>query len=334
MRIGIIGYGRFGQLWAQALADHGHDVLVYDCRPVVVMHRNIRVVSRVSVVDVPILFLLVPISALERCCREIAPLLPPQTIVLDACSVKMYPVEVMQRELRGVQPIVATHPLFGPDSVEQTGLSGHTITVCPIRVREHEHKMVRDLFQSLELMITETTPVDHDRVMARTQSLVHFIGRGLEGLGLQDEAFATPDYRSLLRMESMVKRDTWQLFFDLERYNPFALSVRRAFMKQLETVEYEIQMSGTKNLDSFDALRQHVDTIDAHLLQILGQRFEIIKKIGAVKKTNNLEAEDLDRESMIRKQYGELAAELHIDHRFVEAFCDMILVESKRIQNA
>src|ERR1051326_4864414 len=118
MTFGIIGYGRFGKLWARHLARFG-SVLVYDRDPQKITAKNISSASLEEVCRADILFLLVPISQIENCCKQIKSLLSPSTIVTDACSVKVYPVKILKKSLPPSQPIVATHPLFGPDSAGQ-----------------------------------------------------------------------------------------------------------------------------------------------------------------------------------------------------------------------
>ncbi|MFA5813748.1 MAG: prephenate dehydrogenase/arogenate dehydrogenase family protein, partial [Patescibacteria group bacterium] len=133
MKYGIIGYGRFGKLWADVLSSYG-DVLIYD------KNQTEKNTSLAKAIKTDLLFLLVPISEMENCCREIAPLLGPKTIVIDACSVKVHPVKVMRKWLPKNQPIIATHPLFGPDSVARLGLKNQRIVVSPVRAGAAERK--------------------------------------------------------------------------------------------------------------------------------------------------------------------------------------------------
>jgi len=70
---------------------------------------------------------------------------------------------------------------------------------------------------------------------------VHFIGRGLTKLNLQPQPISTPDYASLLRMNSMVQNDTWQLFLDMQKYNPYAAKTREAFIDNLAEVQKQIK---------------------------------------------------------------------------------------------
>jgi hypothetical protein len=39
-----------------------------------------------------------------------------------------------------------------------------------------------------------------------------------------------------------VENDTWQLFSDMNRYNPFAAEVREQFKKAMEEVEKELDI--------------------------------------------------------------------------------------------
>ena len=242
MTFGIIGFGRFGKLWASALAPYGH-VLVYDKNEIENKSEfgGLDFVGLEEVVKVDMLFLLVPISEMKNCCLEIKSLLNSNTVVIDACSVKVYPSKIMQEVLSDKQPIIATHPLFGPDSATHHGLGGHKIVVCPIRSTKEQKKVLIGLFNDFGLEIIEATPDEHDLQMARSQALVHFIGRGLTELNLQEQAISTPDYASLLAVNSMVQNDTWQLFFDMQKFNPYTKDIRDKFVQGLKKIEDKIK---------------------------------------------------------------------------------------------
>lgn len=239
MRIGIIGYGRFGKLWAGQMKKFG-EVLVYD-------KKEDRKKKIDDVLNVELLFLLVPISKIKSVCREISVKLPIGVIVADACSVKVKPVKDMLTELEENQPIIATHPLFGPDSVERFGLKGQKVVVSPIHATKKQLSMLENIFKKMELKIIHATPEEHDKQMARSQALVHFLGRGLAGLNLREQEISTPDYQSLLRINDFVNNDTWQLFFDMQTYNPYAQDVRNEFIESLKKLESKIQEYERKN---------------------------------------------------------------------------------------
>jgi len=239
MRTGIIGHGRFGKLWAECMKQFG-EVLVYDNNQQTTSNEQINFVDLDNVVRVDILFLLVPISEIQNICKEIRGKLDEKTIIIDACSVKVKPVEEMLKELPHHQPIIATHPLFGPDSVKKLGLEGQKIVVAPIRATEEHLRIFESMLEKMKLQIIHATPEEHDRQMARSQALVHFLGRGLAELDLQDQEISTPDYQSLLRINDLVTNDTWQLFLDMQRYNPHAKEVREELIKSLQKLENNI----------------------------------------------------------------------------------------------
>lgn len=242
MTFGIVGYGRFGQLWAKALLPFG-EVMVYEKNLDLNITEDpgikISTLQEVSTADV--VFLLVPISEFERTCEQIKPFLSDKSLLVDCCSVKIYPVTVMQKIFPTTQAVFATHPLFGPDSVKKSGsLAGHKIAVCPINCSEHQKKDMEALFKNLDLHVFTTTPDEHDRQMASSQGLVHFIGRGLAALDLGPQDIATPDFQALLNINNMVVNDTWRLFLDMHQYNPYTKQIRKKFIHQLVKLDQAI----------------------------------------------------------------------------------------------
>jgi prephenate dehydrogenase len=240
MIFGINGYGRFGQLWAEALKSFG-EVRVYDPNPSRFSGTSVTPATLEQVAQADVLFLTMPISAFEAACSEITPHLNPKAIVMDCCSVKIHPAEVMSRLFPQKQAIIATHPLFGPDSVKRTGgLQGHRIVVCPVHCTPDHKQQVMTLFVQMGLSPIESTPDEHDKQMARSQGLIHFIGRGLEALQLQPQMLSTPDFQALLNINAMVVNDAWQLFLDMHRYNPFTREIRRNLLQQLTALDRSI----------------------------------------------------------------------------------------------
>lgn len=252
---GIIGYGRFGRLWVDCLKPFG-EVKIYDKKLPAksaapkkasrVPSKNFRFVPLREAVKSDLLFLLVPISEIENTCKKIAPLLEPKTVVIDACSVKVAPVASMKKWLPKDQKIIATHPLFGPDSVKRFGLMDQKIVVCNVSAGKKERQMFEKILKKLRLAVIRSTPERHDEQMAKSQALVHFIGRGLTPLDLGPQDIATPDYNTLLRMNDMVRNDTWQLFYDMQNYNPYSKKIRRILLTSLQKLDHGITQKKQK----------------------------------------------------------------------------------------
>lgn len=241
MIFGIIGYGRFGELWAKALSPFG-EVLVYDKKTILAGHPpHIKIVTRHEVVQADVIFILVPIADFELCCLEIKDFTNPKALIVDGCSVKVHPARVMQKIFTKNQTLIATHPLFGPDSVSKSGgLKGHKIVVSFIQGDEIKSDQLMNLFKKMGLNLLKTTPEEHDKKMASSQGLVHFIGRGLAALEIHPQEIATPDFQALLNINKMVVNDTWQLFLDMHRYNPFTKRIRKKLIQKLMELDGEV----------------------------------------------------------------------------------------------
>ncbi len=228
--IGIIGYGRFGRLMARYLSSEvrvevyrrGRKAAEQQRRGIV--FRSLEEVCRQRIV-IPA----VPISQMEAVLTEIAPLLSANTLVIDVCSVKVYPCELMMRLLPEKVSILGTHPMFGPDSAADS-LAGKKIVLCPQRVELRPLHRIRAFLETRGLTVIDATPEEHDRKIAISLALTHFIGRSLSRFDAKPMDIDTEGYQRLLHTLETVENDTWQLFEDMHRYNPFARDVRGAFL--------------------------------------------------------------------------------------------------------
>lgn len=241
MRIGIIGFGRLGALLTRHFAGE-HDIKVYDTRRVA---RRVRALGAEAapLADVcrqELVVPCVPIAEFEPLLRRIRGLLRADALVVDVCSVKEHPVRVMKRLLPRSVDILATHPNFGPDSAADS-LSGRQIAVCKVRISAARYALVRRAFERKGLKLVEMTPREHDRRMASSLVLTHFIGRGLLEYGAKPTGIDTEGYKRLLRILQTVQNDSIQLFRDMNRYNTFAPAMRRRLLAALARVDRKVK---------------------------------------------------------------------------------------------
>jgi prephenate dehydrogenase len=159
--------------------------------------------------------------------------------VLDVCSVKEYPVRVMKRFLPKSVEILATHPNFGPDSAADT-LAGRQITLCPVRISSRRLGEVLRALQKKKLKVVRLSPGDHDRRMAASLLLTHFIGRSLIDFGAKTTGMDTEGYQRLLRILQTVQNDSWQLFEDMNHYNRHAARMRARLIKSISRVDARV----------------------------------------------------------------------------------------------
>ncbi len=229
--LGLIGFGQFGRLAATILAGH-FDILAVDTAPGAQAAAREAGVAFGSIEDAAareVVVVAVPVPAMQGVLAAIAPHLKAGALVLDVGSVKMLPAQWMVELLPAHVDVVATHPLFGPQSAK-AGLAGLRFVVCPIRGDRHE--CVAALGRSLGLTVTVTTPEEHDREMAYVQALTHLIGRSLVNLGIPDEQLKTASYQHLLELCALIGADTFELFTAIQTQNPYAAEVAEAFVAQ------------------------------------------------------------------------------------------------------
>ncbi len=236
--IGLIGIGRFGKLTITHLS---RDYKIYACdsgdKGALIREAGAEPVSLESACSQEIVLLCMPISAMESTLAKIAPLLThPQALVIDVCSVKTLPVKWMREKLPETVSLLATHPMFGPDSARDS-LSGHKIVLCPERISKDRFQKIAARLESMGLVVIESTPEDHDKQIAVSLALTHFIGRSLSSFGANNLMIDTEGYKRLLHILEVVENDTWQLFEDMHRYNPFAAGTRRDFMQAMQAIE-------------------------------------------------------------------------------------------------
>jgi len=229
--LGLIGFGQFGQLAALYLKSH-YDVIVADAAPRAEATARALGVAFGAVEQAAmceIVVVAVPVMAMRAVFEQIAPHLQAGALVIDVGSVKVLPSQWMLEILPEGVDIVATHPLFGPQSAK-TGLAGLRLVVCPVRGDRFE--CVADFGRSLGLTVNVTRPEAHDREMAYVQALTHLIGRSLVNLDIPDEQMKTPSYQHLLELCSLVGGDSFELFAAIQTQNPFAAEIAESFVFQ------------------------------------------------------------------------------------------------------
>jgi prephenate dehydrogenase len=195
-----------------------------------------RAVSLAEACRQELLILSVPISVFREKLIEIVPLLREGTIVIDVCSVKVYPVKVMNEILPDTVSVLATHPMFGPDSASDS-LEGRKIVLCDVRIQKNVLRKIEKYLSSKGLTTIETTPEKHDEQIAVSLALTHFIGRSLAAFGARPKEIDTEGYKRLLHVLDVVENDTWQLFEDMNCYNPYARKFRTELMSAAQAVD-------------------------------------------------------------------------------------------------
>lgn len=241
----VVGFGRFGSLLARLLKEVvGADVELaatsrsdhrQAARELGIVWQTLRQAAGADVV-----ILTVPVRELIGVIEQVRPYVRPGALVMDTCSVKMYPARVLSENLPQEVAVLGTHPLFGPDGVRQFGIAGQRVALCPVRVDEPRLALVEQWYAKLGVKVLRCSPEEHDRQAAISQGLVHFIGRAIERAGFSEPTLSTSNAHRLFQLAESVANDSWQLFHDIETLNPFAKGIREDFLNALRQIENEL----------------------------------------------------------------------------------------------
>ena len=165
----IGGEGGMGRSLNTLFSDLGHEVLSAD------LDTELRPEDAVATADVVIIS--VPIRETRDVIEQLGPRVRKDALLMDVTSIKTDPMEAMLASTEA--SVLGTHPMFGPGV---NTYQGQRVVLCPGRGDEWLD-WARQMFTARGLVITETTPAEHDSMMAIVQVLHHFKTQAL-GLAL------------------------------------------------------------------------------------------------------------------------------------------------------
>lgn len=230
--IAIIGYGRFGRLLEQLL-------------PVVYVDADIRCVKRdiEKAKGADIIIPAVPVRELESVITSLAPLLKEKAIVMDVSSVKIYPKQIMLKNLPGYVQIVATHPMFGPGTLAKRNgdLKGLKIVVDAVRISRDDKEQLLHPLKFKGLDIVEMSSEDHDRYAAQFHFSSQYIASVIKELGIERTSIDTASVAVLHEFGEFVQTDTIALLQDMYRYNPYCKEQLQKIQSTVEHIAASIQ---------------------------------------------------------------------------------------------
>jgi prephenate dehydrogenase len=238
--VGIIGFGAFGQLIAHHIRPHFR-LYAYDPAPglqAIAERHRVALTSLETAANCRVVVLATPVGCLDEIVDAIAPHIRPGSLVLDVGSVKLGPADIMKRGLPEHAEIVATHPLFGPQSARD-GIASLKIAVCPIRGR-HCYRVAAFLRHHLRLNVIVTTPEEHDRDAAIVQGLTHLIAKVLMQMEPLPKRMTTKSFDLLLEAVNMVRHDAPEVFEAIESLNPYSSGVRKKFFELASALNAEL----------------------------------------------------------------------------------------------
>nr|AXK16192.1 arogenate dehydrogenase [Papaver somniferum] len=250
LRIGIVGFGNFGQFIGKALIRQGHAVLAtsrsdyseYCQQNGIEFYNNIDAMCE----EQPdVIFLCSSILSTETILRSI-PIhkLKSDTIFSDVLSVKQFPRNLFLEILPSEFGIVCTHPMFGPES-GKNGWDALPFVYDKVRItekspQERKSQQFLSIFEEEGCRMVEMSCEEHDRHAAGSHFITHTIGRILSHLDLESTPINTKGYKTLLQLTENTVSDSFDLYYGLFMYNVHATEQIENLDRAFETVKQKL----------------------------------------------------------------------------------------------
>jgi prephenate dehydrogenase len=280
-KIGVIGGSQgLGSWVTRYFNKQGYDTRFSSADPQSQFPDNPSLVQWADVV-----FLAVPIPAMQPVLTEIYPLLHGKVLV-EVCSVKKFLIDAFQ-ELAGQWPavscqFVSIHPMFS-QMVRQ--IKGQVILFnYQVGAENGAYPWLWELFVHDKAQVYELDYLQHDRIMGVVQGLNHFnvfasaatlaeIGPALGKI----KDFSSPPYRIFLIFFARYVLQDPRLYADIQMYNTYVPEVLAAFRQQVDTLYQLIVQKDREGFVEYATkakgyfLENQEDTgISNHLIEQLG----------------------------------------------------------------
>jgi prephenate dehydrogenase len=228
--IGIVGHGDFGRfletLARRFLPNTALRIHARKAAPDGARFFSLQETCRCDVV-----ILAVSIRAFEDVLLKVLPQLGPASMLVDVSTVKVHPASLLARHAAG-RPWIATHPMFGPSSFEKQGgsLQGRRLVITDHALPAATLAAATAALKGLGLNVLAMTPDAHDRMLAETLFLTHYVAQAVARGGFVRTDIDTLSFGFLMDAVESVRGDT-ELFRDVFAFNPHCAEIIARFEK-------------------------------------------------------------------------------------------------------
>ncbi|CBN76762.1 Trifunctional Chorismate Mutase/Prephenate Dehydratase/Prephenate Dehydrogenase [Ectocarpus siliculosus] len=246
LKIGIIGFGKFGQFISRKFV-MDHDVVAMGRGDYTAAADEMGAKfypqfesSDFFANDLDVVVFAVSILSFEEVLKSIPQKFLKGKLVVDVLSVKMHPRQTMLETLPPDTDILCTHPMFGPES-GANGWAGLPFLFDRVRTKNHARTAdFLSIWEGERCKMVEMSCELHDKYAANTQFITHLMGRILGKQGLSRTPIDTQGFASALRLMETTCADSFELFYGLFRYNPHSHTQLRKLRDSFAEVERQL----------------------------------------------------------------------------------------------
>ncbi|MDY6906588.1 MAG: prephenate dehydrogenase/arogenate dehydrogenase family protein [Thermodesulfobacteriota bacterium] len=253
-KIGIAGgTGDMGRWFENIFSGLGHEVLIAG--------RKTDLTYNDLAKHCDVVILSMPVTAAVEVAGVVGPQMRPGQLLMDFCSQKEPIVKAMADHTPA--DVIGTHPMFGPHTA---ALKGQNIILCTARDNSGWTSWLETFFTENQAVVTRMQPEEHDRKMALSQSLMHFLtvslGRLLQEMDIPpDQAFlfSTPIFRLNVDLIGRLFSQDLDLYAELVRDNKYATEIVDRFSAAMdENRQHFFEGSDTDLMAYLEDLREFI----------------------------------------------------------------------------
>jgi chorismate mutase/prephenate dehydrogenase len=232
-RILIIGgAGKMGRWFVDFFGNQGHRVTVHDPA------RSPGPALAATLHGTSCALIATPLDEVPRVIDQLA-----ETryggVVFDIASLKSHLKPAITRGRAAGLALASMHPMFGPGA---RTLSDQVICICDCGDPEAAHK-VAGFFADTAATLVKLSLDEHDRVVSYVLGLSHLTNivftKVLMGSGLPFEALnrvgSTTFHSQMVTTETVI-RENPELYYAIQKLNPFSAELRESFQRELATI--------------------------------------------------------------------------------------------------
>jgi len=284
MRTAVLGAGKMGVWYAKYCKSKGDTVVLAarNAQQLVKLGKELDVETAdfsTAVKGADRVIICVSISSLEEIIKKIAPSIHKGQPIMDICSIKQYPVDVMHRYLKDAL-VLGTHPVFGPGS---NGVAHKAYVLTPTNKEEESYaKEFKKWLEKEEAHVFIMTPKKHDELMSIVLGFPHFLGLAacetlLEQPNfLESKKVAGTTYRMLFTLAEVTAQETPDLYANVQTKLEGLGKIEELFIANAEQWLQLMKKKDSKAIvERMDRLRAKLCKLDSDF----GKSYDVMYKM-------------------------------------------------------
>jgi prephenate dehydrogenase len=289
MRLAILGAGKMGSWFARFFRDEGSSVVISsrNQEKLAKLGNELRVETDTflgAIKGADRILICVSIDAFEEVVKIISSGIQKNQIVMDICSIKKYPVDILHQYLPD-NLVLGTHPVFGPGS---TNLKNKTFVLTPTNDMEKRFAMdFKKWLESKQVRVFIMPPEKHDNLMSVVLGLPHFIGLVACDILLDQKNYpetknvAGTTFRMLFTLAEVAALEEPELFNSLQSNLPDTVKLESQFIdKATEWLELIKKKDSATIIAKMRQLKSKLKTISAdyeHSYEVMYKMLESLE---------------------------------------------------------